>query len=910
MASTQRSNIEVFFRVSGTDKARKAFRDLGKAGIDMSRRLAGIGTGLASALADVTGKALVLSKTLGTIGAVGLGALAKGIKETTDSSAELTSIVLALRAINGEIGKAGGQPLFTATPTGGLVDSNGFKTKKTASDLAFIQKVADDAGRSIKDLGLQYIGLQSSASKVGIPLKQTRDLFTGISNASTVLGVSSEATNRAFVALNQIASKGTVAAEELRGQLAEALPGAVPLAAKAYGMSVKQFMDAVGKGQVDASTFIAKFGKALNQEYAGAAVAASNTTRVALGRLKNSFFLAKVAIGNGALDEEFRRIVNSMNDLLKLLTANGAFKRFGQDLASAIRPLADRFEAAVNGGYDFERVLKFISSLAAGLVKGFLAVVTATNKVIAGIGNLRRVFQSYGVAVPQTTELLVGMANAFLRITDALVTRKFTDNGFLDFFVSVYALIEACVFALANLVSPKVGPGMQSLEGTFARMAHWINQLAAAIVTLSTGQVSDVLDETGEGILVWLIMALDKVRQFIAAIKTAWALLSGKGAPEGADIDTQKMFAKRDAFGDLLAGRENAARVNAEGQQIYDPKDLEPLFMVRDIVGRLIDFLWENRGAFAAIFDGATDAIKLVTGALDKLSLLLDPISKALGFESLNLAVGYAVGFLLVFRRVAGVIATLRKGLLACVGAIQSFAATLGLTMPQFLVIAAIIGLISFIVGKIYNNWGLLADEIGNIITLISAGLTDALAWVIRQIGKILSYVPVVGGWLQDQTNGLADKLNEGAEAARKNVYYTSLERTSERVVKNGGKDPYADAGPDGFDAFSFLKDTGVGKLVESLGGKQDETNSILKDIAAQSRQGAANDNIDAELRKAAAEAAGGAGPNGEFSRPVIIYLQDGSQVEMRGRNDDQTIERLAANSAKNRASQTPTWGG
>lgn len=910
MASTQRSNIEVFFRVLGADATRKAFRDLGSAGIDTSRKLAGLGLGIGGAFASAGRAAIDLSKTIGTIGTVGLGALAKGIKDTTDSSAELTSIVLALRAINGEVGKASGQPLFRATATGSLQDVNAGRSRQTADDLAFISKVADDSGRSIKGLAQQYVGLQASASKAGVPLAETRDLFTGVSAASNVLGLDAERTSRAFIALQQVASKGKVTAEELTGQLAEALPGSTALAAEAFGLSTSQFLKAVTDGQISASEYISRLGKKLNQEYAGAAKAASNTTVNALGRLSNAFFLAKVSIGNGALDEEFRRIVNAATKLLKLLTANGAFTRFGAALAKAIRPLADRFQSAVDGGYDFERVLNGIARAAEILVNGLLAVWTAAGKMKQGFDNLRVVFDSYGLRIPTLNDLLVGMADAFLRVTKAIATRTFTGNGFLDVFVSLYALIEACVFALGRLVAPKVGPGVNTLERAFASIAHWLNQVAAAITTLASGEVSPVLDDTGEGILVFLTEAVDKVRELIASIKLAWALLSGKDAPKGADLGAQKMFASRDALGDLFTGKQNRARFNEDGQQIYDPAQLDTLFQIRDIITTIVGFLYDNRAAFGAIFDGALDAIGLVHNAISGLTTILDPIAKALGFESLNVGVGYALGFLFVFKRVAGVLGVVRQGILAMVGGFQSFAALLGLSAPQLIVIGLIVGLIAFAVGKVVSNWRLLKDEIGNILTLIGAGLTAAIAGIIRQLANLLSYIPAVGGKLKRSLDGFADKLDEGVKAARENAYYTSVERTSQRQVENRGKDPYSDAGETGFGAFDFLKDSGFAKLFDDFGAKQDETNAKLAEIASQGAASNDNDRLDAGLRRAAAAGADRAGVDPSFSKPVVIYLSTGERVELRGREADAArFESLAANTTKNRATQTPAWG-
>ena len=64
------------------------------------------------------------------------------------------------------------------------------------------------------------------------------------------MGLSVENQERAFLALNQMMSKGTVQAEELRGQLGEALPGAFGIMAKAVGVTEKELQNMMKAGEV------------------------------------------------------------------------------------------------------------------------------------------------------------------------------------------------------------------------------------------------------------------------------------------------------------------------------------------------------------------------------------------------------------------------------------------------------------------------------------------------------------------------------------------------------------------------------------------------------------------------------------------------------------------------------------
>ena len=68
---------------------------------------------------------------------------------------------------------------------------------------------------------------------------------------------------RALYALQQMVSKGTVQAEELRQQLGEALPGAVQFAAQADGDVRRAIHKAMEQGEVAAIEFVTRFGDLL-----------------------------------------------------------------------------------------------------------------------------------------------------------------------------------------------------------------------------------------------------------------------------------------------------------------------------------------------------------------------------------------------------------------------------------------------------------------------------------------------------------------------------------------------------------------------------------------------------------------------------------------------------------------------
>ncbi|MEN9567742.1 MAG: hypothetical protein RLZZ69_2938, partial [Cyanobacteriota bacterium] len=98
---------------------------------------------------------------------------------------------------------------------------------------------------------------QFASSLEGSALEgQATSIFESVTKYSAALGMSTDSQNRSFTALTQIASKNKVQMEELQGQLAESLPGAVNKAAKALGITKAEMYDMMKAGELTATEFL------------------------------------------------------------------------------------------------------------------------------------------------------------------------------------------------------------------------------------------------------------------------------------------------------------------------------------------------------------------------------------------------------------------------------------------------------------------------------------------------------------------------------------------------------------------------------------------------------------------------------------------------------------------------------
>ena len=136
-----------------------------------------------------------------------------------------------------------------------------------AAEMDYISKTADRLGLSLTTTGSAYVGLTAATKGTALEGQATRDIFESVSLAMGKLGKSSADTQGALLALQQMVSKGTVSAEELRGQLGERLPGAFRLAAEALGQTEAELGKMLESGSILATDLLPALSQKLNNLY-------------------------------------------------------------------------------------------------------------------------------------------------------------------------------------------------------------------------------------------------------------------------------------------------------------------------------------------------------------------------------------------------------------------------------------------------------------------------------------------------------------------------------------------------------------------------------------------------------------------------------------------------------------------
>ncbi|MDZ8594309.1 tape measure protein [Escherichia coli] len=261
----------------------------------------------------------------------------------------------------------------------------------------FIQDLTQITGMDTTETQAQFASFGASAKNT-MGLEGSEELFKNLTGYARLMGRSDEQIQRALTAVSQMASKGQVMAEELKGQLSEALPGATQAFAKALGLTEKQLFDKMKNGDVKASDALPKFAKELGSQIdsRGGWKAIQDSTQTMLGNLRNTW--------NNSLTDIFRGSENGLQDFTRSLTTllnslGGSGKSLGESLGSLmtdmshgvdsltdisyrVRAFFDEVTLAYRGLTDEQK--KVVDALGSGLINSLkvLAGVIAVNKVV------------------------------------------------------------------------------------------------------------------------------------------------------------------------------------------------------------------------------------------------------------------------------------------------------------------------------------------------------------------------------------------------------------------------------------------------------------------------------------------------------------------------------------------------
>jgi len=203
-----------------------------------------------------------------------------------------------------------------------VVQQAGGTAEEGQASFQYLRSEANRIGFNYLDASADYNKLISGLTGSGVSVRESQRVFSGFAELARVNKLDKVTQNRLFRALSQVAGKGKLQAEELTGQIAEALPGGTALFAQAYQAqrggsltgqaAISKLMADMKKGLVtsDILTFAAT---QASLRAAPGLSAASQASQAEQQRYQNAVSDIAVVASDAGVEEGFARIFRTLN---------------------------------------------------------------------------------------------------------------------------------------------------------------------------------------------------------------------------------------------------------------------------------------------------------------------------------------------------------------------------------------------------------------------------------------------------------------------------------------------------------------------------------------------------------------------------------------------------------------------
>lgn len=277
----------------------------------------------------------------------------------------------------------------------------------------FIKNLADSSG--VDQIETLSSFAKFSAGAGDMDAGQKESLFSNVIGTSRLMGLSTDEINGILKAFEQMASKGKIQAEELRGQLGDRMAGAFQLFARSLGMTTEELDKAMKDGKVLSKDVLPKVSAEMGRmiDKAGGWEKIINSTQTQLGRLSNSWNNNLALMFDGS-QEGLVDFTRSLTNLLNSL--GGQSKSLGEHFGDLMKSMSNGIDDLTTISYRvqgfFDRVTLAYRELndtqkavADGIANGLLSALKGLAGIVAvrsgigavgGIWNLIRAISTLG----------------------------------------------------------------------------------------------------------------------------------------------------------------------------------------------------------------------------------------------------------------------------------------------------------------------------------------------------------------------------------------------------------------------------------------------------------------------------------------------------------------------------------
>lgn len=382
------------------------------------------------------------------------------------------------------------------------------RNKEAAENMGFLFNLAERAPFSLGEMTNSLVKMKS------VGLEGAQKAIVALTDSVAQFGGTDEVLHRATVAIQQMAGKGVISMEELRQQLGEAVPTAMVMMAKSMNLTMRELVDAVSTGRVEAHSAIKKMTEEMQRTMGGAALIMSESWVGMMARLETRWTLFQKTIGDSGAFDIAKENLLGVIDAFDPVQSKRYAVLWGEAMASFIDGLATATRFLLDHGSKIYTVIKAV---------GGLVVVWKTASVISGI------LKSLQIGLIAMAEAQAIAATATATAVTVLTREQ----------MAAQAAAASASFLTKSIT--RLGAATSWLLGPWGRLAAIIIGVALSLSTFSSEA------EDAKGILDSSSLAVDKNSQAIlrnqiaveklTQSKIAASLVSAENARDNSGYD-------------------------------------------------------------------------------------------------------------------------------------------------------------------------------------------------------------------------------------------------------------------------------------------------------------------------------------------------------------------------------------
>ncbi len=358
----------------------------------------------------------------------------------------------------------------------------------------FLLDLSRNAPFALRDLTESFVRLRAGG------IENTTGAMQSLTDAVAAFGGSREQLGRAATAIQQMAGKGVISMEELRQQLGEAVPSALPLLARALGQTVDELVKNISDGKVRAQPALEALFAEFNRTFGGRAVAMMETFNGQVQQLQNVWqrlqTITAGAPGSGGFLDKTTDALKEFNAFLQSPDMLSFGIRVGQMLGN----LVEGFVTVAKAAYEFRDAIVTVATALGGLLAfavtrrifAFLAaeaalVVLQLSLLVNGLRSATVAMGTFAVAA--NASAMSAMAAGITTFVTALAGVSRVIAGALIAPVATATAAWTGFVGLMSTVGNALAPAFSNLATRMATTTTAAGALAFTLRTLFTGTV-------------------------------------------------------------------------------------------------------------------------------------------------------------------------------------------------------------------------------------------------------------------------------------------------------------------------------------------------------------------------------------------------------------------------------------